>query len=219
METGTETDTGGRVPENALTLFVPARVPKCSDTFCPAPRQGMIDTRRPWIHLAGSRRCPTLENGFPMNAIRPAAVHDRPGIEAVARALPEWFTDKGIVSIQRDVQFQKALVAVHDEQVVGFVTYYCNQGIGHIGWMGVLPLLHGRGIGKALIDSMCAELRRAGVDEVSVSTLGDSVDYPPYARTRAFYRAVGFHDVERVQHPDNPECIEELILRMKIRVP
>jgi hypothetical protein len=51
------------------------------------------------------------------------------------------------------------------------------------------------------------------VKTLQVYTLGDSVDYEPYERTRAFYRALGFVDFKREPHPDNPECPESLFLR------
>lgn len=82
-------------------------------------------------------------------------------------------------------------------------------------WMGVLPTAHRKGIGRALISELIQDFKSQGITSIYVSTLGDTVEYPPYAETRAFYRAVGFSDFKRLQHPDNPECEEELILKME----
>ena len=50
---------------------------------------------------------------------------------------------------------------------------------------------------------------------VEVETLGESVDYEPYERTRAFYRAIGFRDFKRVM-TDNPGMPESLTLQKRL---
>lgn len=96
--------------------------------------------------------------------------------------------------------------------IIGFITFYVSEGIGHIGWLGVSPNYHRRGIGRLLVERLCTQLKRDGVREMQVCTLGDSVEYEPYERTRAFYRALGFRDLSRVMQ-DNPECPELLTLK------
>ena len=48
-----------------------------------------------------------------------------------------------------------------------------------------------------------------------ISGLGDSVDYEPYVRTRAFYRGIGFTDHRREKR-DTWECPEALYLRKRL---
>lgn len=48
-----------------------------------------------------------------------------------------------------------------------------------------------------------------------VETLGESVDYEPYDRTRAFYRAAGFRDFKSVM-TDNPGMPESLTLKKRL---
>ena len=65
---------------------------------------------------------------------------------------------------------------------------------------------------------MCLEaqgLTALRMREIAVSTLGDSVDYPPYAQTRSFYLANGLAVYRRSQ-TDNPGCPEELLLRKQL---
>jgi N-acetylglutamate synthase-like GNAT family acetyltransferase len=148
-----------------------------------------------------------------MLTFRPANTDEFEQIESLVRTLPQWFTSGGLDSIKKDFNFQKTIVARLDQALVGFITYYVNQGKGNISWMAVSPQMHRKGIGRSLVAAMIREMRKWNVKEVFVSTLGDSVDYPPYANTREFYRRIGFHDFKVLKHPENPECEEELILR------
>lgn len=150
-----------------------------------------------------------------MIEIRQAKAHNFVDVEIIVKELPQWFTQGGIESIRKDLHFQKTLLAKQNDKILGFITYYSSQGNGHIGWMGVLPTAHRKGIGRALISELIQDFKSQGITSIYVSTLGDTVEYPPYAETRAFYRAVGFSDFKRLQHPDNPECEEELILKME----
>ncbi len=134
----------------------------------------------------------------------------------LARQLPEWFTAGGLEHMAVDFGFQHRRVAVGDDgQMLGFATFIVNEGIGRITWLGVRPDCHRSGIGRALALAIEKELADAGVQAVVVDTLGDSVDYEPYARTRAFYRALGYADQNRVFN-DNPEYPEQLTLRKEL---
>ncbi|MEZ6191151.1 MAG: GNAT family N-acetyltransferase [Phycisphaerales bacterium] len=134
---------------------------------------------------------------------------------AITSDLREWFTPTGLANLAKDLKFQVGVAAMRGERLVGFLCYYSEQGVGHIGWLAVNPGLHRQGIGRALVQHVIERLQHAGISEVRVETLGDAVAYEPYARTRAFYRALGFVDYQRITQ-DNPECEELLILRRAI---
>lgn len=129
----------------------------------------------------------------------------------IARALPEWFTATGIENMRMDLRFQQGFVAVKDSRIVGFLSFFVAEGVAWIGWMGILSDFHRKGIGRKMVEKLVSELKQAGVHELRVSTLGDSVKYEPYERTRAFYRGIGFTDFQHIKQ-DNPECPEKLIL-------
>jgi ribosomal protein S18 acetylase RimI-like enzyme len=133
----------------------------------------------------------------------------------IGKALPQWFTENGISKMQIDLRYQQGFVAVIDSKIIGFLSFITIEGEGQIGWMGVLPKFHRKGIGRTLVDKLTTELKDVGVAALKVYTLGDSVDYEPYAKTRAFYRGVGFTDFQRFEQ-DDPECPEQLILKMDI---
>jgi len=133
----------------------------------------------------------------------------------IAGSLPEWFTPNGIEHMVIDLRFQQGFAAIHDSRILGFLSYFVNESIAHIGWIGVLPVYQRKGIGRKLVDNLISELGHFNVRKLRVNTLGDSVDYEPYERTRAFYRGIGFRDFQRIAQ-DNPECPEKLILEMEI---
>jgi GNAT superfamily N-acetyltransferase len=148
--------------------------------------------------------------------IREMKADDHQDAIAIALALPQWFTKSGLESIRKDIRFQTGLVAVEVGKIIGFVTFFVNQGVATIGWMGVLPEIQRSGVGLSLLQELKLLLQKSNVRRILVSTLGDSVDYEPYARTRSFYRKFGFADFQHLLHPENPEQEEELILSIDI---
>jgi GNAT superfamily N-acetyltransferase len=143
--------------------------------------------------------------------IRTMKLQDRDDVIAIAQSLAPWFTETGLAHIRIDVKFQPGFVADLDARTAGFITYYVAEGAGNIGWVGMRQEYIRRGIGRRLVQAVFDELRTAGVEELHVRTLGESVNYAPYARTRAFYRAMGFVDFKSTMQ-DNPECPELLEL-------
>lgn len=140
---------------------------------------------------------------------------DVEAVVRVGRALAGWFTSNDMNRIAVDARFENGLVAQREGRIVGFLLYYVFEAKGRIAWMGVLREHHHQGIGRQLVARLEEILRAAGVHEVYVGTLGDSVDYAPYVATRAFYRALGFADWRRTKQ-DNWECPELLELVKKI---
>lgn len=64
--------------------------------------------------------------------------------------------------------------------------------------MGVRREYHRTGVGRRLVQTAEAWLRRQGVEYLQVKTLGPSRDDENYARTRAFYQALGFRPLEEL---------------------
>jgi N-acetylglutamate synthase-like GNAT family acetyltransferase len=136
-------------------------------------------------------------------------------VARLARALAGWFTANDMKRIAIDAKFEKGLLAERDGRLAGFLLYYVFEAKCRIAWMGVRRENHHQGIGRRLIERLEEILRQAGIEELYVGTLGDSVDYKPYVATRAFYRALGFQDFRRTLQ-DNWECPELLELLKRI---
>ena len=69
----------------------------------------------------------------------------------IARSLPSWFTPSGIRSMQVDLCYQPGWVATLEDRIIGFVSFFVNQGKAEIGWIGVRSDLHRGGIGRLLL--------------------------------------------------------------------
>jgi len=137
-----------------------------------------------------------------MLQIRTASPPDYEGMLAVARSLPEWFNAQGLREMATDLKTQQGFVAVCQsggtDRVVGFVTWLprsADVSLVELTWLGVDPQFQRRGLGRSLVDAVADRCRQIGIFVMEVTTLADSVDYAPYAGTRAFYRRIGFQDL------------------------
>ena len=73
--------------------------------------------------------------------------------------------------------------------------------------IAVLRELHGVGLGGALVRAAETHLRAQGIHWFHAKTLSPRDADPNYAKTRAFYAAMGFEPLEEivaVWGPDNP---------------
>lgn len=109
-----------------------------------------------------------------------------------------WFTEEARKKlIPLDIRIQKGFVSEEGGKVIGFITYTIHEYNPLIGWIGVDPDYHRKGVGKALTERVENELKRIGAETLSVETptqeegLGSS-----YEGTYKFYEAMGF-EVEK----------------------
>jgi GNAT superfamily N-acetyltransferase len=129
--------------------------------------------------------------------------------EAIMRALPGWFGfEEPLVAYAEAAKTLPTLVAREGARDVGFLTIkqHTPQS-SEILAMGVLPELHRRGIGRALIEAAVDVLDASRTCLLQVKTLGPSHPSESYARTRLFYetlRFVGLEETTAIWGPDNP---------------
>jgi ribosomal protein S18 acetylase RimI-like enzyme len=79
-----------------------------------------------------------------------------------------------------------------------------------IHFLAVHPDCHRQGIGRGLVALLEGEARRRGGCWMHVKTLGPSHPDPFYARTRAFYSALGYQPLfesSAIWGPENPALI------------
>ena len=118
--------------------------------------------------------------------------------EAVGRELPAWFgIEEGLQELRRCAETQEGFVAVHEDAVVGFVTLARHfPETWEITWMAVHPRWHRLGLGRRLVEAAVARCRAARATTLLVKTLAGTHSSPEYAKSRAFYRAMGFRRLE-----------------------
>jgi len=129
--------------------------------------------------------------------------------ERVLHALPHWFgIQKANEAYISSLATLPAYVATVDSEVVGFIAVkHNNRDTSEIHVLAVEPNMHRRGVGRALIDAVEANLRVMGVSLLQVKTLGPSDHDEGYRRTREFYEAMGFLALEETTvfwGPENP---------------
>lgn len=145
-------------------------------------------------------------------AYRIATAAGSPELAAIAEnllaTLPNWF---GIP--EANAEYVAAAT-----RLPGYVAHAGDDAVGillcerhfpetaEIHLMAVHPAWHRKGIGRALVDALIDDLRPTGCRLLEVKTLGPSRADAGYAKTREFYRAVGFLPLEELVDlwPGNP---------------
>jgi len=116
----------------------------------------------------------------------------------ILRALPEWFgIEAALVQYIRDVDELPTFVTFEDRRAVGFMTvkrHFSQSAELYV--LGVLPEMHHQGIGRALFYAVEVYLHQQGVEYLQVKTLSAVHPDKGYAKTRAFYEALGFRPLE-----------------------
>ena len=102
-------------------------------------------------------------------------------------------------TIDRDAQRCDCWTAAVDEQPSAFVIVDRRSvAVAEILWMATVKASRRRGVGTALFTHVLAELSGTGVQLVEVKTLDASAGYEPYESTHAFWRKLGFVQIDTI---------------------
>jgi XTP/dITP diphosphohydrolase len=125
---------------------------------------------------------------------QPATPDKSPICERILRALPDWFgIETALMQFVREAAHLPMLVAMEDGATIGFLTLRRHSACAwEIHAIGVLQQQHRRGIGRRLLAEGERLLRDRRAEFLTVKTLSAAAESEEYARTRAFYTAVGF---------------------------
>jgi GNAT superfamily N-acetyltransferase len=129
----------------------------------------------------------------------------------ILRALPDWFgIESDLLEYEKQIDNLPAFLASANGQVVGFLSlkqHYPHSAELYV--MGVRLDAQRGGIGRALVEAAESYARSLGVEYLQVKTLGPSNPDPGYARTRAFYEALGFRPLEELRQiwDENNPCL------------
>lgn len=118
--------------------------------------------------------------------------------ERIMRALPTWFgIEEGIVDYTAAAERMPTLLATVGGAPVGFMTIERHFSVAaelHV--LGVLESHHRQGIGRCLLEATEAWLRGDGCHWLQVKTLSDRRECAAYAKSRAWYEAMGFEPLQ-----------------------
>jgi GNAT superfamily N-acetyltransferase len=99
-------------------------------------------------------------------------------------------------------------VATDGDRPVGLTTITrFGEYAAEVHLMAVVPELHRRGLGRQMLAAAEDWLRGEGVEYLQVKTLSASVSDAGYAKTRTFYKEMGFRELEEFPElwdPSNP---------------
>lgn len=118
----------------------------------------------------------------------------------VLRSLPDWFgIEEAILQYLTEIDRLPTFLACDPGSVIGFLSLKeHNPYSAEVYVMGIRPDMHRRGIGRGLFNQAQEWLEGRGVEYLQVKTLGPSHSDPSYAKTRAFYAAMGFRPLEEL---------------------
>ena len=127
----------------------------------------------------------------------------------ILATLPGWFgIPESNAGYERDVEAMPMFAAYDGADALGFLAL--NRRTQHaieIHVMGVRPTHHRSGTGRLLVVVAEAFARAQGARFLTVKTLSPSRSDQGYAKTRAFYEALGFLPIEEfplLWNPENP---------------
>ncbi len=131
--------------------------------------------------------------------------------ERILRALPDWFGIEAVIQgYAATVPSLPTFLARVDNQTVGFLSLkQHNPYAAEIYVMGVLPASQHGGLGRALLEKAEGYAKNQQIEYLQVKTLGSSNDDANYAKTRAFYAAMGFRPLEEFSQiwGENNPCL------------
>jgi N-acetylglutamate synthase-like GNAT family acetyltransferase len=118
--------------------------------------------------------------------------------DVLLHALPEWFgIEESVRAYVNAARTLPTVAAQVDGEIVGVCLVRRHTLVAaEIELLAVRRDLHRAGVGRRLVERAVVDLTSTGVKLLQVKTLGPSGEPEEYARTRAFYEAIGFLPLE-----------------------
>ena len=138
---------------------------------------------------------------------------DPNAVERLLRALPDWFgIEQSLREYVEDARTKPTYLAIDSATTEAIGALLITRHFPESAEMHVLavdPGHHRRGIGTALAQRFEDDMRADGARLLEVKTLGPSCPDESYAKTLAFYRAMGYLPLEELQGlwPEEPALI------------
>jgi len=130
--------------------------------------------------------------------IQPPSINSGVVCEEILRALPDWFgIEASLIQYVKDADTMPTIIVKANDEAVGFLTIKKHfSETAEIHCMGILPQYHRKGIGTLLIKELENNLKKDGFKILQVKTISEESACKFYAKTREFYKSVGFIPLE-----------------------
>lgn len=138
---------------------------------------------------------------------------------AIARSLPQYFTQKALEAMSKDLASNPFHVARDDfGQVLGFASVKLNTELAaELEWLAVAAGYRRQGVGAVMVETVCSALRSKGIKLLLAKTLSRESRYTPYEASRRFLEKAGFIHIDTLDpcpgwDPGNPCAVYARIL-------
>jgi len=113
----------------------------------------------------------------------------------VAESSRSYF-ETGFEDLKKDLTKHILFGAFVDKKMIGFITYRENSSdVIEISWLAVMPKYRNKGVGSQLVNDSLKQLT-GGYKICEVKTLAGTHEDKGYAKTRNFYKKLGFISLE-----------------------
>jgi ribosomal protein S18 acetylase RimI-like enzyme len=120
---------------------------------------------------------------------------DSASILTIAESSKSYF-QTGFGNLKKDLKKHILFGAYINNKMVGFITFKENNpDVLEISWLAVTPKYRNKGIGTKLVNKSLGKLK-SKYKVCEVKTLAETHKDPGYARTRNFYKKLGFISLE-----------------------
>lgn len=117
----------------------------------------------------------------------------------IAKNLSDYFDKNGVEKIKTDLPKQLVYGIFKNNELIGFVSYEkFNSKVIELAWMAVNRNFQNKGLGTKLVKESLRDLAKK-YKICKVKTLAETYKDAGYAKTRNFYKKLGFISLEIIQ--------------------
>ena len=139
----------------------------------------------------------------------------------IATEMIDYFTKEGIKDLKKDLKSDNIYGAYSKNKLIGFMLVKkSDKQAVEISWLAIAKDFQNKGIGTYFVKNILNKLSKKGFRICFVRTLAETVKDTGYAKTRKFYKKLGFNTLVIIDpypywSPGNPCQILAVSLPIK----
>lgn len=107
-----------------------------------------------------------LKENYQSTFVTDMTARDLEALLAIAKTLPEYFTEPNLKRLSIDLQNQKALVLRHEDRIQGFLSFFSRHGQAEVSAIIVAQEIRNQGFEKKLLSHLRERLRAQGCESL-----------------------------------------------------